>query len=208
MREYDGQTPEHTLLRQISFLPMRARAIHKHSSRGTLYTPKEAKWADFLCQKVTTFSYSNSRKQNNGTVEICCHSPPHCFPHWLTWPLFPHSRLIPSQVSYRSSSRVCRTSLKESASRLLISSFRYRMMKGIVLSSLKRRIMLAQTQSSIFVLSDKTCKLRILSGLKSWNLNIYIIMYGLNTESNNVLQSLRNTCGGLKKYIYVLTIIK
>lgn len=96
-------------------------------------------------------------------------------PHWLTRPLSTHSSLLPSQVSYRSSSKVCRTSLKESASRLLISSFRYRIMKGIVLSSLKRRIMLAQTQSSILVLSDKTCKLRILSGL-----NIYMIMYGSN----------------------------
>jgi hypothetical protein len=33
-------------------------------------------------------------------------------------------------------------------------------MKGIVLSSLKRRMMLAQTQGSILVLSDKTCKER------------------------------------------------
>lgn len=69
-----------------------------------------------------------------------------------------YSSLPPSpSPTYYSSSSVCCTSLNASASKLLISSLRYRAMKGIVLSSLKRRIMLAQTHSSIPVFCDKTC---------------------------------------------------
>lgn len=62
------------------------------------------------------------------------------------------------RLTYRSSSNACCTSRKASASRLLMSSFRYRAIKGIVFSSLKRRIKFAHTHGSTFVVSDKACQ--------------------------------------------------
>lgn len=62
------------------------------------------------------------------------------------------------QLTYRRSSKACCTSRKASASRLLMSSFRYRAIKGIVFSSLKRRIKFAHTHGSTFVISDRACQ--------------------------------------------------
>lgn len=73
--------------------------------------------------------------------------------------LLPRSPLV-CWLTYRSSSKACCTSRKASASRLLMSSFRYRAMKGIVFSSWKRRIKFAHTHGSTSVISDKACQRR------------------------------------------------
>lgn len=63
-------------------------------------------------------------------------------------------------LTYRSSSNVCCTSRKASASRLLMSSLRYRAIKGIVFSSWNSRSKFAHTHGSTFVISDKACQRR------------------------------------------------